>query len=202
MPRKIHIVKAMVFSSSHVQMWEPDHKEDWVPKNWCFWTVVLEKTLEHPSDIKDIKPVNPKGNQPWIFIGRTDAEAEAPKLWPPDTQSWLSRKDPNAEKDWRQEEKGTTEDDMAGWRHWLNEHEFEQTQETVKDREAWCAAVHGVTKRWAGLRDWRATASKWHTHQGHGSSEVNCKRSKSGWWPNSWKSPPLRQNNWNNPPTH
>ena len=148
------------------------------------------------------KPVNPKGNQPWIFTGRTDAEAEAPKLWSPDPQSWLIRKDPDPEKDWSQEEKGMTEDDMVVWHHQLNEHEFEQTQKMVKDREAWCAVEHGVTKRRTGLRDWRATASKWHTHQCHGSSEVNRKRSKSGWWPNSWKSPSLRQNNWNNPPTH
>ena len=91
------------FSSSHVEMWELDHKEGWAPKNWCFWTVVLEKTLESPLDWKEIKPVNPKGNQCWIFIGRTDAEAEAPIIWPPDGKSWLTGKDPDAGKDWRQE---------------------------------------------------------------------------------------------------
>ena len=94
------------FSSSHVWMWELDHKEGWAQKNWCFWTVVLEKTLESPLDSKEIKPVNPRGNQPRIFIGRTDAEAEAPILWPPDVKIWLIRKDPDAEKDWRQEERG------------------------------------------------------------------------------------------------
>ena len=113
------------FSSSHVQMWELDHKENWVLKNWCFQIVVLEKTLESPLDCK-IKPVNPKGNQSWIFIGRTDAKAETPNLWPPDVKSWL-RKDPDAEKDWGQKEKGVTEDEMVGWHHWLNGHEFEQT---------------------------------------------------------------------------
>ena len=96
------------FSSSHVQMRELDHKEGWRPKNWCFWTVILEKTLESPLDCKEIKPVNPKGNQPWIFIRRTDAEAEAPILWPPDVKSQLIGKDPDTEKDWRQEEKGVT----------------------------------------------------------------------------------------------
>ena len=96
------------FSSSHVQMRELDHKEGWRPKNWCFWTVILEKTLESPLDCKEIKPVNPKGNQPWIFIKRTDAEAEAPILWPPDVKSQLIGKDPDTEKDWRQEEKGVT----------------------------------------------------------------------------------------------
>ena len=94
------------FSSSHVQMWELGHKEGWVPKNWCFWTVVLEKTLMSPLDFKEVKPVNPKGNQSWIYIGGTDAEAEAPKLWPPDGKSWLVGKDPDAGKDWGHEEKG------------------------------------------------------------------------------------------------
>ena len=107
------------FSSSLVWMWELGHKEGWVPKNWCFWTVVLEKTLERPLDWKEIKPVNPRGNQPWIFIGRTDAEAETPVLWPPDVKSRLISKDPDAGKDWRQEEKGVTEDEMVGWHHWL-----------------------------------------------------------------------------------
>ena len=94
-----------------------DHKESWAPKNWCFWTVVLEKTLEHPLDSKEIKSVNPRGNQPWIFTGRTDAEDEAPILWPPDVKTWLFGKDPDAGKDWRQEEKGMTEDEMVGWHH-------------------------------------------------------------------------------------
>ena len=107
-------------------MCEFDHKEVWVPNNWYFWTVVLEKTLESPSDCKEIKPVNPKGNQSWILIGRTDAEAEAPILWPPDAKNWLIGKDPDAGRDWRQKEKGTTEDEMVGWHHWLDGHEFEQ----------------------------------------------------------------------------
>ena len=106
-------------------MWELDHKEGWAPKNWCFWTVVLEKNLESPLVCQEVKSVNPKGNQPWILIGRTDAEA--PMLWPPDVKSWLIRKDPDAGKDWRQEEKGTTEDEMVGWHHQLNGHEFELT---------------------------------------------------------------------------
>ena len=116
-----------LYSSSHVQMWELDHKEGWVPKNWCFWTVVLEKTLESPLDCKEIQPVHPKGNQSWIFIGKTDADADAPIFWPPDIKNWLIRKDPDAGKDWRQEEKGVTEDKMVVWYHQLNGHEFEQT---------------------------------------------------------------------------
>ena len=107
-------------------MWELDHKEGLALKNWCFWTVVLEKTLESPLNCKEIKPVNPKGNQSWIFIGRTDAKAETPILWPPDVKSWLTRKDPDAGKDWKQEEKGTTEDELVVWHHWLSGHEFEQ----------------------------------------------------------------------------
>ena len=110
-------------------MWELDHKESWVPKNWCFWTAVLEKTLESPLDYKEIEPVNPKGNKFWIFIGRTDAEAETPILWSPDVKNWLPGKDSDAGKDWRQEEKGTTEDEMVGWHHHLNVHKFEQTLE-------------------------------------------------------------------------
>ena len=104
-------------------MWELDHKESWVPKNWCFWTVVLEKTLESPLDCKKIKPVNCKENQSWMFIGRTD-EVEAPVLWPLDAKNWLTGKDPEAGKDWRQEEKGKTEDKTTGWHHWLNGHEW------------------------------------------------------------------------------
>ena len=110
------------FSSSHVWIWKLDHKESWVPKNWCFWTVMLKKTLESPLDCKEIKSIKPKGNQSWIFIGRTDAEA--PVLWPPDAKRCLIRIDPDDGKDWRQEEKGTTEDEMVGWHHWLNGCEF------------------------------------------------------------------------------
>ena len=115
------------FSSSHEWMWELDHKEGWMPKNWCFWTVVLEKTLESPLESMEIKSVNPKGNQSWIFIRRTDAKTEAPILRPPNMKSWLIRKDPDAGKDWRQEEKGTTENEMVGWHYWLNGHDFKQT---------------------------------------------------------------------------
>ena len=107
-------------------MWELDCKESWAPKNWCFQTVVLEKTLESSLEYKEIKPVYPKANQSWIFIGRTDSEVETPILWPPDVNNWLNGKDPDAGKDWRQEEKGTTEDEMVGWHHWLNGYEFEQ----------------------------------------------------------------------------
>ena len=114
------------FSSSHVWMWELDHNESWASKNWCFWTVVLEKTLESPLDCKEIQLVHPKGDQSWIFIGRTDAEAETPILWPPDVKNWLTGKDPDAGKDWRREEKGTTEDEIVGGHHRLNGHEFEQ----------------------------------------------------------------------------
>ena len=105
-------------------MWELDHKESWVPKNWCFWTVVLEKTLESPLDWKEIQPVHPKGDQSWVFIGRTDTEAETPILWPPHAKNWLIWKDPDAGKDWGQEEKGTTEDEMVGWHHQLSGHGF------------------------------------------------------------------------------
>ena len=113
------------FSSSHVWMWELDYKESWVPKNWCFWTVVLEKTLESPLDCKEVQPVYPEGNQSWIFIERTDDEADIPILWPSDAKNWLIGKDPDAGKDWRWEKKGTTEDEMVGWHHLLNGHEFE-----------------------------------------------------------------------------
>ena len=112
------------FSSGHVWMWELDNEESWAQKNWCFWTVVLEKTLESPLDCKEIQPVHPKGDQCWVFIGRTDVEAETPILCPPDVKSWLIWKDPDADKDWGQEEKGTTEDEVVGWQHWLNGNGF------------------------------------------------------------------------------
>ena len=110
-------------------MWELNYKKSWVPKNWCFWTVVLEKTFESPLDCKEIQPVHPTGNQSWIFIGRTDAEAETPIFWPLDVKNWLIWKDPNAGKDWRREEKGMTEDEMAGWHHWLDGRESQWTLE-------------------------------------------------------------------------
>ena len=135
-------------------MWELDNKKGWAPKNWCLQIVVLEKTLESPLDSKEIKPVNPKGNQPWIFIGRIDAEAETPIFWPPDAKSRLIGKDTDAGKDWRWEEKGTTEDEMVRWHHRLNGREFEQLRELVIDGEAWSAAVCGVTKSQKQLSDW------------------------------------------------
>ena len=114
-------------SSGHVWMWELDYKEIWVQKNWCFWTVVLEKMLESPLDCKEIQLVHPKGDHSWVFTGRTDVEAETLILWPPDAKSWLIWKDPVAGKDWGQEEKGTAEDEMVGWHHQLNGREFERT---------------------------------------------------------------------------
>ena len=121
LPTKVHLVKAIVFP---VVMWELDYKESLVPKNWCFWTVVLEKTLENPLDCKEIQPVHPKGDQSWVFIGRTDAEAETPIFWLTHAKNWLIGKEPDAGRNWGQEEKGTTEDEMAGWHHWLNGHGF------------------------------------------------------------------------------
>ena len=112
------------FSSGHAWMWELDREESWAPKNWCFWTVVLEKTLESPLDWKEIQQVHPKWDQSWVFIRRTDVEAETPILWPPDAKSWLIWKDPDAGKDWGQEEKVTTEDEMVGWHHRLHGHVF------------------------------------------------------------------------------
>ena len=135
-------------------MWELDHKECWEPKNWCFWTVVLEKTLESPFDSKEIKAVNSKGNQSWIFIGRTDAEA--PILWPPDAKSQLIGKDPDAGKDWRQEEKGTTEDEMVGWHHWVNGHEFEQALGNGEGQGSLVCCSSWYRKE-LGLRDWATT---------------------------------------------
>ena len=117
------------FSSSHVWMWELDYKETWVLKNWCFWTVVLEKTLESSLDCKEVQSVHPKGNQSWIFIGRTDAQAETPTLLPTDAKNWLIGKDPDAGKDWRQKEKGMTEDEKVGWHHWCDGHDFDKVSE-------------------------------------------------------------------------
>ena len=131
------------FSSSHVQMWEIDHKEGWAPKNWCFWTAVLEKILESPLYYKEIKPVNPKGNKSWIFIGRTDAEAEAPILGPHEAKNWLIWKDSDAGEDWGHEEKGVAEDEMVGWHHQLSGHECEQLQEIVNDRKVCHSGVMG-----------------------------------------------------------
>ena len=126
LPAKVHLVsQGYGFSSGRVWMWELDCENSWVVKNWCFWRVVLEKTLESPLDCKEIQPVLPKGDQSWVFIGRTDAEAETPIFWPPDGKNWLFEKDSGAGRDWGQEKKGETEDEMAEWHHRLDGHEFE-----------------------------------------------------------------------------
>ena len=154
LPTKVQLVKAMFFSNSHVWMWELDHKKGWVPKNWCFWTVVLEKTLESPLDCKEIKPVNPKANQPWIYIGRTDVATEASILWSPDAKSHLIRKDPDSRKDWRQEEKGTQK---TRRHHWLNGHEFEQALGVGEGQGSMsCCGPRGQSR--AGLSDQTAAA--------------------------------------------
>ena len=140
------------FSSSLVRMWELDHKEGWVPKNWCFWIVVLGKTLESLLDSKEIKLVNPKENQPWTFIGRVDAEA--PILWPCDAKSWLTGKDPDAGKDWGEEEMGQQRMRRSDGITYLMDMSLSKLWEIVEDREAWSAVVHGVTKNWTWLSEW------------------------------------------------
>ena len=141
------------FFSSHVWMWELDYKESWALKNWCFWTVVLEKT-ESPLDCKEIQLVYPKGDQPWIFIGRPDAEAVILIPWPPEVKNWLICKYPDVGKDWRQEEKGTTEDEMVGWSHRHDGCEFEEALGVGDWQEAWLAVVHGVTRSRTWLSNW------------------------------------------------
>ena len=138
-------------------MWGLDHKEGWTLKNWCFQTVVLEKTLESPLDCKEIKLVNPKINQTWIFIWRTCADAEAPILWPPDVKSQLIGKGPEPGKDWGHEEKEAVEDEMAGWHHQFNGHVFEQTPGDSGGQEVLWAAIHGVAKSWTWLSNWTTT---------------------------------------------
>ena len=171
-------------------MWELDHKENWALKNLCFWTVVLEKTLESPLDCKEIKPVHSKGNEPWIFIGRTDAEAEAPILWPPDVKSWLT--DPDAGKDWRREEKGTTEDEMVGWYHRLDWHEFEEAlgvgdeQGSLASCSSWGHKESDTTEwlNWTGLKYYSKlynlqlvvkNPQVWRNH-GHKRLTVSCRQ--------------------------
>ena len=144
------------FSSSHIWMWELDYKENWAPKNWCFWTVVLEKTLASPLDCKEIQPVHPKGNQSWLFTGRTDTEAEVPVLLPLDVRRWLTGKDPDAGKDWRRGEKGTTEDEMVGWHHRLDGHEFKQAL-GVGDGQGRLACYSPWGHKESDMTDW----TKW-----------------------------------------
>ena len=136
------------------------NKESWAPKNWYFWTVVLEKTLESPLDCKEIQLVHPKGDQSWVFIERTDVEAETPILWPSDAKSWLIGQDPDAGQDWRRKEKGMTEDEMVGWTTDLMDMSLSKRWEMVKDREAWCPVVHGVAKSRTWLSDWTELKDK------------------------------------------
>ena len=166
------------FSHSCVWMWELDHKESWAQKNWCFWTVVLEKTLESPLDCKEIQSVHPKGDQSWVFIGSTDAEAETPILWPPHAKSWIIGKGPDAGRDWRQEDKGMTEGEMAGWHHWLDAYEFGWTL--------------GVGDRQGGL----ACCDSWGRKQSDTTKRLNWTESlgkKRAWKPTpillSWRIP-------------
>ena len=151
------MLSRLFFSSCHIWVWKLDDKESWALKSWCFWTVVLEDTLESPMDFKEIKPVHPKGNQSFLFIGRTDVEAEAPILWPPNVKNWLTGKDSDAGKDWRQEEKGIREDELVRWHHWLDGHEFEQALGVSEGQGilACCSpSGHRVRHNWVTELNW------------------------------------------------
>ena len=161
---KVHLVKAMVFPSGHVWMWELDYKESWEQRNWCFWTVVLEKTHENPLECKEIKPVNPKGNQSWILIGRTMLKLKLQYFWPPDAKNSLIGKDPDAGKDWRQEEKGMAEDEMVRWHHPLNGREFEEAR--------------GVGDEQGSL----ACCSPWGRRESDTTERLNWTELKPGYW--------------------
>ena len=156
LPTKVHLVKAMVFPVVMYECWtiKLDYKESWALKTWCFWTVVLEKTLESPLNCKEIKPVKLKGNQSWMFIGRTDAEAEAPILWPLDGNSWLIWKWPWSLEKLKAGGEEMTKDEMVGWHHWLDGHEFEQAPRVGDGQGILMCALHGVAKNWTGLSDW------------------------------------------------
>ena len=173
-------------------MWELDYEESWALKNWCFWSVVLQKTLESPLDCREIQLVHSKGDQSWVFFGRTDAEAETPTFWPPDVKSWLIGKDPDARKEWGQEEKGTTEDKMVGWHHWLNGHGFGWIL-GVGDGQGGlaCCGSQGCKKldtvewlNWTGLK---IAPGTWHkANSNYLSHNISCKEiiveSFSSWW--------------------
>ena len=181
------------FSSSHVCRWELDHKESWALKNRCFWTLVLEKTLESPLYCKEIQPVHPKGNQPWLFIGRTDAEAETPILWPPDAKNWLTGKDPDAGKDWRQEEKGMTEDKMVGCHHQHSGLEFEQTPGDGKGQGSlmccspWAHKESNATE-WLNNKNMRGI--KWtHFHCSAMIRVLRCRSQPLGWMQRQFLAP-------------
>ena len=163
LPTKVHLVKAMVFPVVMYGMWELDCEESWAPKNWCFWIVVLEKTLESPLNCKEIQPVHPKGDQSWMFIGRTDTKAETPILWPPHVKSWLIGKNPDPGRDWGQEQKLMAEDEMAGWHHWLDGHEFEWTL-GVSDGQWGLACCDSWGRKETQLSDWTDFLTDWYSY--------------------------------------